>query len=342
MPSIKVINNITDISHLTDAASCKSLGRLVDVNGNDLKADHKGNQYKIVAKKERSTTFFEKMLIALALLASCGLALINKSFRKLVGSQKIINRYAIPHIPNKPDDADTPNIKALPEEILYQIFGYFNRKDLQSSSRVCKEWHKVAYDATLLQDLGVAPKNLYESKKWNEDFGLEVDATPRLTNELIGELNKVCPLSGDGRKVYETHTIYLVPKTNGQSLPFYEAQKLARSKGFPSLKANPKNTASTCDSQWILMYNGIAPVAIGKSDPLKVELIFNDNALRDLGYEVPDVIDVYLASLVGYAKSGTHPFEKGAIACCKDGVISYAESVEDPITQQFRPAVKRF
>lgn len=341
MPSITVINNITDVSHLTDAVSCKSLGSLVDAKGSALKADHKGNQYRIVAKKERSTTFFEKMLIALALLSSLGLALIHKSFRKLVGRQKVVNHYAIQEVSNKPDN--TGKLRGdLPQEVLYKIFGYFDRPNLQACSRVCKDWHDTAYDATLLQDLGVAPKNLYESKKWNEDFGLEVDATPRLTNELIRELNKVCPFSGDGRKVYETHTICLVPKTNGQSLPFYEAQKLARSKSLPFLRANPKNPAGTCNSQWILMYNGIAPVSLGKSDPLKVELIFNDKTLTDLGYEVPDVIEVYLASLAGYAKSGTYPFEKGAIACCSDGVISYAESIHDPITDQFRPAVKRF
>ena len=102
MSEIKIVRTVSEIPNnkkWVTANKFKSLGRIVDKNGNDLGKDYKGRSYRIIAKQEYSFTRSKKSLrVFLGLLAvifSLGLALIAKPIQNLFTLKKKSRHYAV-------------------------------------------------------------------------------------------------------------------------------------------------------------------------------------------------------------------------------------------------------
>lgn len=103
MSNFKVIHDISEINlpkNWVNAANFKSQNRIVDENGRPVSADYQGRRYRIISKKERAFSTFERIrrvaLGSLAVVFSAGLALFSKSVRQLFTKQKESALFAVP------------------------------------------------------------------------------------------------------------------------------------------------------------------------------------------------------------------------------------------------------
>ena len=102
MPAFKIINNPRDItlSHQwVPSTKFNSKDRIVDAEGKAVGSDYKGNQYRIIEKRERTFSIPDRIgrgfLGTLAVVCTLCLALFSKSVRNLFIKPKENIRFAI-------------------------------------------------------------------------------------------------------------------------------------------------------------------------------------------------------------------------------------------------------
>ncbi len=87
MPGFKIINNINETklnNKWTGSLSFKSKNRIVDEKGKAVSSDYAGHQYQLIAKKERSLSFWEQLnRVILAIDPSLNFSLSDKVIKKL-------------------------------------------------------------------------------------------------------------------------------------------------------------------------------------------------------------------------------------------------------------------
>ena len=102
MPNFKIINNLSEITlnnKWVPSTKFNSKNRLVDAKGNVVSSDHRGRQYRIIEKKERTFYTPERIgrgfLGTLAVVFTLFLALFSKSLRNLFIKQKKTIRFGV-------------------------------------------------------------------------------------------------------------------------------------------------------------------------------------------------------------------------------------------------------
>lgn len=95
VPNFKIIDDIKDIklnNSWVDSTKFNSKDRIVDEKGQTVSSEYQGRRFRLVTKKERLFSSFERfgrgLLGVLAVAASLGLALFSKSIHKLFSDSK--------------------------------------------------------------------------------------------------------------------------------------------------------------------------------------------------------------------------------------------------------------
>ncbi|KIC77026.1 hypothetical protein DB41_DL00040 [Neochlamydia sp. TUME1] len=102
MPAFKVVNNIHEIAlnhRWVPATKFNSKDRVVDEKGDKVSSDYKGRRYRIIEKRERTFSTFERMrrglMGILEVVSTLCLALFSKSVRNLFTKSKENMRFAV-------------------------------------------------------------------------------------------------------------------------------------------------------------------------------------------------------------------------------------------------------
>lgn len=214
-------------------------------------------------------------------------------------------------------------IDQLPQEVLYQIFGFLPAKDLGRATGVCNNWHVLASDANLWSSLDEGPlkvilKKVFPSIKINvidgavwetcvdlKAWGLSVDdAKPLHHRTLIPELKKRLPsLQVDGDAGV---TVLTLP--NGLTLHILE--NLARS---------PKKGNATCfraiwnsvsekfgDQSVTETYHLVITNSILKTSS-ELSLSAQQRLVSQFGGEMPGVLPIAALAILTFISSTESP-----------------------------------
>ncbi|MEC7838800.1 MAG: hypothetical protein VX777_02025 [Chlamydiota bacterium] len=102
MSDFKVVGDVSSIklsSGWRDSEKFISKGRTVGEKGTLITASYKGNQYRLIAKKERHFAAVERIgrgfLGVVAVVCTLGLAVLIKSVRKLFVQDKVVKKFAV-------------------------------------------------------------------------------------------------------------------------------------------------------------------------------------------------------------------------------------------------------
>ncbi|MBA3721970.1 MAG: hypothetical protein H0W88_06180 [Parachlamydiaceae bacterium] len=146
MPKFNIINNTNEIklnNNWLDSEKFNSKDRIVDANGKSVASDYAGNRYRLITKKERNFSFFERtgriFLGVLASLCTLGCALYFKPILKLFTKQKESIRFGVLEKQTK-FKVEEGKIVYLEPELLYM--GTKISKDQELNFALIKTDHK--------------------------------------------------------------------------------------------------------------------------------------------------------------------------------------------------------
>jgi hypothetical protein len=196
-------------------------------------------------------------------------------------------------------------VNCFPPEIIHEIFSYLEPEDLGRCGRVSERWQIVAKDERLwnLFDLSkLFPSTVFLDKDWKTYFGLAVQA-PWLNNRLIIPILKSsCPFF-KGKRVWETHTLLLMPK----GLSVNKLEKLAQApqlgngtqyEYFNEQLQNQFGEKNVDVSNYVLITNAVLEQSMSMSFSEQKALL-----QAHCNYEVPDLLVAATLNIVKYVSS---------------------------------------
>lgn len=330
MSNFIIINNFTELSTYDKWKDSdkfnNSTENIVDDKGKKLPANYTGNRYELICIKERNYTSLERSKNGLSGIFIAIRSIVTATFSQSV-RKSIWKRFTKKHttvrfgkpIPSPIKNAsfsisptlptDTDYTKYLPKEILNEVLSYLDDpKDLARCLRVNKQWNKVANQDGLWE--AFFPKEAFGKKEWATYFG-DIGKEPPLPREVYGILNSPCPVYSE-KKVAETHTLILIPKTvDGEELTFNKWKVLIKSPisgnatdfRYDAPIAQEYGDKSPPETHWVLVLNDVIPGSRNKRYADQTTLVANLAKLAKADYKVPNMLDVMACIFMKYVSS---------------------------------------
>lgn len=175
-------------------------------------------------------------------------------------------------------------LERLPNEIKLEIFSYLGPRALGNCCLLNKQIKVVATDRKLLKEVLFRKIDVFGKKEWEKYLG-DVGEEPLLPKKIVRMLQRPCPFWKNGAKVWETHTLTLMPKqAAGKNLDLTHYRKLIKS---PKNGGNPSNyyefdagfyaKLPIRSSYWTLTASWIVPegypIPRGYSMPTSLEMV---------------------------------------------------------------------
>jgi hypothetical protein len=179
--------------------------------------------------------------------------------------------------------------------------------------------------STTLKEALESRKNYVSGEDWKSYFGCS-ETYPEVPANINTILLGDCPFSSNGKKVYETHMLYLMPKTcsgtpvtiqnqrelwssHTGTMPNSKDAKLRLHGSYSTkIKTDSFSNGSVGSDEWVLMYvgdpgveNGVIPGSRYKTWSEQQTLF---NSVNDGNYEIVDGLDVVTGVMMKYIKTG--------------------------------------
>ncbi|CUI16187.1 hypothetical protein PNK_0559 [Candidatus Protochlamydia naegleriophila] len=250
-----------------------------------------------------------------------------------------INYVAIQNSDEKKQDL----IKAIPDELVLEVFSHLNLATLSTICCVSKQWKQLA-SQPIVWKIAMYNEIAFGNSKWAKYFGKDVIKNEDTKEEFsslpfdafIEDCKKFKNLF-PGKSAKDSLMLVRLPKTLNGQLTLKNLGELAK-KYFPTSDAGydkgylwPPVLAEGGDktidqSQWVLMTNDLLPDSRSKNYAEHQAMIANLAQQKLIGYEIPEIIESTACILAQHFKTNSvgdseNPFYNGCTyTVCKDNI----------------------
>jgi len=211
-----------------------------------------------------------------------------------------------------------------PNEVIMQIFSYFNAEELTRCFLVSKKWKILTNHEHLWKALH--PTIAFGKKQWAKYFG-KIGKEPLLPIDIHKIFKR-------DETIAQTHMLVLIPetvddkplnlKTLGELVKAPKEGHATQYERFRDVIAKEHGHQPTAKSHWVLMKKSLIKKSIGKSYIDQQELIAKLAKKTGIDYEVPNALDVAICIFIQFISSKKIPFNSNAFVStrCQEKIQS--------------------
>lgn len=198
----------------------------------------------------------------------------------------------------------------LSDRLIYEIFSYLNLTETGDCRLWCRQTKIYVTSEEFLQKR--YGDRAFNKKRWAKCFG-DIGEAPELPKNIHTIMQSSCPF-WVGKKVIETHVLFLIPKTIdkipltidrlGELVKAPKQGKATCYRAISSEVAKQIGDQTIDKSYWAIMTKECLPNQ-NKMDPKKQRQLLADiNVKNGVEYQVPHVIEASICVFTEYFKSG--------------------------------------